>query len=146
MARGVERAIPERDRTGLDAERGIRILRSRHRPPLVPGQAGGADVPMSFDRITECKARKPHRCVECCGVIPAGEIYWRWVGICEGDLFAEKLCADCKPLYQEANQRAWKYGGTWIPFGALGEDIFESGDPQPHEFPGVWMCVTDNDR
>jgi hypothetical protein len=41
------------------------------------------------------KARKPHRCNECCRTIQPGEQYEHVKGLIQGDWFKHKTCADC---------------------------------------------------
>lgn len=44
---------------------------------------------------TERKARKPHRCDCCSGIISAGETYLNHFSKFEGEINSEKMCAAC---------------------------------------------------
>ena len=57
----------------------------------------GYDAP-SFYNSREVRARKEHKCVECCGTINIGEKYEYVVGAWVGELRVYKTCSDCLTL------------------------------------------------
>lgn len=86
-----------------------------------------------IDEIAECfqsvlrKAKKTHKCYECCGIIDIGEKYYNQSGIWSGEPQAYKICVDCEELKKEIEKpiKAWD---DRIAFGELYEYVFESGD------------------
>ena len=42
-----------------------------------------------FSELEWPKARKDHRCVDCCQTIPKGTVYQRWSGKFDGEMFVE---------------------------------------------------------
>jgi hypothetical protein len=49
------------------------------------------------------KARKPHKCAGCGGVIAAGEIYAYHHGISDGRGFSKAVCVDCDKMVADYN-------------------------------------------
>jgi hypothetical protein len=47
------------------------------------------------------RARKSHRCCECCGTIALGEQHWRFAGVWVGDFMTFRACVPCEELRQE---------------------------------------------
>jgi hypothetical protein len=74
------------------------------------------------------KARKPHKCCECRGVISPGEKYHYIHGVWAGYGAVYKVCNECDALRSKVDVDTL---GTeeCTPFGALYESVFESGDP-----------------
>ncbi len=74
--------------------------------------------------LDQPRARKPHTCCECRGVIQPGEVYNRHHGIWDGSASTFKICVDCEAMLNGLD-------GECAPaFGYLWEDIDEGGDPE----------------
>lgn len=77
-----------------------------------------------FYRSAVYKARKFHRCCECCGTIKVGEQYTRHEGL--WDRFQTfKMCCDCATLREEICAEL-RHEEDAPCFGYLLEEIFES--------------------
>jgi hypothetical protein len=72
------------------------------------------------------KARKPHKCCECRGLISAGENYHYHHGVWDGNADSFKVCADCEALRVDADQGVI-YAEDRTGFGCLCETIGELG-------------------
>jgi len=75
------------------------------------------------------KARKSHKCYECHGIIPIGELYHYHSGIWGHEAFSFKICDDCKKLTKELGATLPSDSDN-ILFGDLQEYISESNDPK----------------
>ena len=81
-----------------------------------------------FSDLAWPKARKEHRCGECARTILKGEVYNRWSGKFDGELFRYKTCAQCYEIRlafscTESDQ-------TGPPQGELWSDIYEMMFPR----------------
>ncbi len=73
--------------------------------------------------LEQPRARKPHTCCECRGVIQPGEVYNRHHGIWDGSASTFKICVDCEALRNAL-------GGECLPaFEFLWEDV-EWAEPE----------------
>ena len=70
------------------------------------------------------KARKPHRCCECCGIIQPGEHYWNHHGVWDGQGSTFKVCADCETLKEELDKKITDFYEK-IVFQGLIEYVFD---------------------
>lgn len=78
-------------------------------------------------KIDKTKARKPHKCRECGGVIAKGEIYNRHHGVFDGSGFDSRVCLDCDALRAEVDKdKPSVYDQTCVE--ELGEVVFGSGN------------------
>jgi hypothetical protein len=73
------------------------------------------------------KARKEHKCCECRGVIPVGEVYNKHRGIWDGSADTFKVCVDCDLLRNEVDNDE-RDPECKTAFGYLSESVFEVGD------------------
>ncbi|KAB2918507.1 MAG: hypothetical protein F9K29_08040 [Hyphomicrobiaceae bacterium] len=91
------------------------------------------DGPSVFDERL-VKAKKAHKCTECCGVILPGEMYLKTWGIWEGEAHTFKRCADCIDLVKWAEAHVpcicWLYGETH-------SNIRDAMDEWDRECPGL---------
>jgi hypothetical protein len=69
----------------------------------------------------ERKARKAHKCCECRGTIPPGEVYHYHHGVWVGEARDYKVCADCEALRAECDRDARHNERT--PFEGLIESV-----------------------
>ena len=84
-----------------------------------------SDYPECFRHVTR-KARKPHKCCECRGVISAGEKYHYTSGIWDGRAESYKECSDC----HELRDTIPCHDQEDVPFTGLCEFVFNGGDKQ----------------
>lgn len=75
------------------------------------------------------KARKAHRCGECRRVIAVGETYYRFKGVWEGEIVAERACLICQEIRTAFACNGFVYGQLWedmkdFGFGALNDSCF----------------------
>lgn len=82
--------------------------------------------------IENRKARKDHRCGDCCGVIKAGEIYRYHHGVFDGSGFSDKICADCDAIRDEMNKKVDLYEQVCV--GELQDAVFEDSDEMIKRF------------
>lgn len=71
---------------------------------------GDVDLP-SVWQVKKPKARTPHKCCECRGVIRPGERYEYVRGLWDGRWSTYRTCADCLHLRCEVGCSCWIYGG-----------------------------------
>ena len=64
------------------------------------------------------KARKPHKCYECGGVIEKGEQYNYHHGVWDHEAASYKVCTDCDGLREDCDATA-EYDGDRTAFGNL---------------------------
>ena len=76
--------------------------------------------------VDKRKARKAHRCEECHGTIPAGEVYCFHHGVFDGAGFSNKVCVDCEELRTELNKKLDLYDQICI--GELCDVVMEDDD------------------
>jgi hypothetical protein len=67
------------------------------------------------------RARKPHKCCECRGVIVSGETYVYFSGVWDGTPATYKTCRDCDELRSILNKE--QRHDEAIPFGQLSEVV-----------------------
>lgn len=82
------------------------------------------------------KARKPHRCCECGGVIESGETYQHFSGIWDGKAARYKTCPDCVDLRDDVNALA-AYVDERPAFRELGDYCFEEGEGFGRRFEAI---------
>jgi ribosomal protein L40E len=84
---------------------------------------------LTNDRV--CKARKPHKCSECRGVIAKGEHYHRHSGKFDGGFFDDKVCRRCDydrvRVVEHELAEGCHWNEAWPPSGGLVEHLEESG-------------------
>ena len=68
--------------------------------------------PPEFYNTSFVKARKPHRCCECCRTIEAGERYQSVTGKWEGDVDTYKTCSECLELIKQIDDDCCYCHGT----------------------------------
>lgn len=59
-----------------------------------------ADGYTEFSSTRKVRARKPHHCDECGGVIQPGETYDRCAGKWEGDFYCNVICELCAQIWK----------------------------------------------
>ena len=64
---------------------------------------GDYDGMNEFENVEHPKARKPHKCRECRRIIQRGEVYERFTGKFDGDLFCVKTCLQCAEIRDAFN-------------------------------------------
>lgn len=72
-----------------------------------------SEFPSAYREVTR-KARKEHRCCECCGFIQRGENYLYQSGIWDGEPSDYKTCSDCTALREQVITDC-EYVGDDIP-------------------------------
>lgn len=84
-----------------------------------------SEPPGVYSRLNP-KARKPHRCCECGGVIPKGERYFKHLCCYSGDgWFTFKNCFVCEEV-REAFEKEYKFRSP-VNFYALYEEVESRG-------------------
>lgn len=78
------------------------------------------EMPDAYVHV-ERKAAKPHRCCECHGVIPKGELYHVHSGIWNGTPMRYKRCADCEAFCCDLG---------CVPFLQLNEEVLNREGPE----------------
>lgn len=73
------------------------------------------------------KARKEHKCCECRGVIPIGEVYNKHHGIWGGSAGTYKVCVDCDLLRADIDKNT-RNTEDQTAFRYLSESVFEGGE------------------
>jgi len=77
------------------------------------------------------KARKDHKCYECCRVIVKGEKYQKFSGKYDGEFFEFKTCAACESLREHITKEEEAEGchpsESVCPVGILMEEARERG-------------------
>ncbi len=73
------------------------------------------------------KARQPHKCCECRGIIARGEKYQKIQGLWDGRWRTFKTCIDCKELREKITSSI-KDQEDWPPFNDLYVTVFEARD------------------
>ena len=69
------------------------------------------------------KARKQHRCEECNGIIPPGELYEYTRGLWDGSWLEFRTCLPCKAARAELEDNLSSQGDFCVPcIGQLYED------------------------
>ncbi len=86
------------------------------------------DPPKCWRRSTP-RARKAHRCCECRGIIPVGEVYHVFSGIWD-DPATFKTCIVCETIRAGMQDRT----NECVGFGLLLEFLLES-----HQTPSLWF-------
>lgn len=79
---------------------------------------------MAYRQVTR-RARKPHKCCECGGIIKPGERYEHASGVWEWGPDSYKTCADCVYLWGESTQQCGE--GYRVHFG-LEEHLYYHDD------------------
>jgi len=78
-----------------------------------------------FYREKEVKARKEHKCYECCKTVLKNEIYQYIFTVFEGNVSVIKICSKCKNIRQRIHDIEINHGcsenESWVPFGGLRE-------------------------
>lgn len=79
------------------------------------GDASGDAEPVDFVNRRTVKARKPHTCAECHGLIAVGESHETRAYRFEGEFHAERVCAPCQ---EAAGEFGWHIlgGSLWVMF------------------------------
>jgi len=77
---------------------------------------------------TESRARKPHKCGCCGGVIRPGEVYVRHFSKFEGTVSAEKMC---KPCEADRDEFAKAHDGMYSSPSYMPHLIHECIDEEP---------------
>lgn len=70
------------------------------------------DEPCEIIKQVKISARLPHVCQECGRSILVGEIYERYVGKSDGEIFTHKTCLTCLSVRDVFSQNFW-FGGLW---------------------------------
>jgi len=83
------------------------------------------DYPSCY-QMDQPKAKKVHKCCECHGEIPIGEIYNLHHGIWNHEPASYKVCRDCDALRDECDKDAMADEIT--PFGGLSDTVIELSD------------------
>lgn len=82
------------------------------------------------------KARKEHKCCECRGMIPRGEIYFRYKGLWDGCIQTFIRCADCQAMADEMDKDVALFDEI-VPFEGLLEACDNFADDK-------WLIVMGN--
>lgn len=77
------------------------------------------------------RARKPHRCDECGRVIPAGAVYVRHRGVCDGSPYSMPECLRCERIrdliYQRELSEGCRPSEAWAPAGEIAPYLSDRG-------------------
>lgn len=88
------------------------------------------------------RARKPHVCFECQGVIQVGELYYYCRGIWDHTPGSHKLHIACQKLLHKPRYHGeGENSHCSVPFGCLEEYMMESqpsGGERPADYPETW--------
>ncbi len=80
----------------------------------IGGDFADCDGGFDFSRITNPKAKKPHRCGECRRSIEKGQVYERFVGKFDGAIFSQSTCLECAEISRAFScEVPPPYGGLW---------------------------------
>ena len=82
------------------------------------------------------KAKKEHKCGECCRTIKPGEKYWYATGLFEGDWFEAKVCPDCEAMYLFVKAHV---PCLCVSFGNQHEELLDCAREAGHEAPGLYF-------
>lgn len=82
------------------------------------------------------KAKKEHKCGECGRTIKPGEKYWYATGLCEGDWFDAKVCAQCEDMYNFVKAHV---PCLCVSFGNQHGELIACAGKAGREAPGLYF-------
>jgi hypothetical protein len=91
----------------------------------------------AFFAVETPKAKKPHICCECKGIIKPGETYQSAHGAWEGKWGHFKTCEDCAALREEVEDLAAAFDDEKPAFGELCWHCGEYGDELKKTFQTI---------
>lgn len=79
----------------------------------------------AFYRESMPRARKPHRCEECHGVIAKGDSHHYATGKSDGEFWQARTCAPCHEIRKTFSCGTWVIGMLWE---SVDEQVFPKWD------------------